>query len=335
MKQLRTIPMLIAVVVSGLAVVAVAPAPPAAADLYTILSQGSIAVEQGNNTAKCASPEGNFQSGERWYRRFDLGDEGVLGSFTPELVRFGVESVTTAIGHEYVPVRVRVYPFPAEDPLTSEDLDAMTDYLEASAELTDTLPDDHLVEVKPTAANGFSGEFDPATYDAVVEIAYDGHVDGEWFTFGTNDDEEDAPAGYFTFGPLCHDDDHDYDGIADHVEAINPVIQLEGVEKGRSDQDGDGVLEPDEDACPLYKGPTPRIDPPGCPVFSQTVSATYRPATDSVTGNVSGGADGVCQDQVDVTIYDVSTGMPLDTTQTAGPLAAMRGAPWARWWARR
>ena len=46
MKQLRTVTVLIALVMSGLAFVAVAPAPPAAADLQMTLTQGSIDVER-------------------------------------------------------------------------------------------------------------------------------------------------------------------------------------------------------------------------------------------------------------------------------------------------
>ena len=47
MKAMRTLTMVIAVVVSGLTLVAVAPAPPAAAVLTRTFTQGSLEVSPG------------------------------------------------------------------------------------------------------------------------------------------------------------------------------------------------------------------------------------------------------------------------------------------------
>ena len=108
---LRTLTMLIALVASGLALVTVAPAPPAAADVR-LFAQGSLAVDGG--TSYCWWSNSGLQVEASWVRRFDLGKLNITGPFTPQLVKFGVGWAVPAPEQPIVIVRVRVYSYPAD-----------------------------------------------------------------------------------------------------------------------------------------------------------------------------------------------------------------------------
>ncbi len=78
--------MIFALVASGLALVAVAPAPPAAA-VPSGYTQGSMVVAE----FKSKVCRGDVQSPSSWFRQFDLADLEERDVFSATKVRFGVE----------------------------------------------------------------------------------------------------------------------------------------------------------------------------------------------------------------------------------------------------
>ena len=89
MRLLRTVTTIVALVVSGLALVAVAPAPPAVA-AATSFSQGSLVVTE-SPTEVCTTEQG-AQTESAWLRRFHLDELAIYGTFSPSSVTFGVGS---------------------------------------------------------------------------------------------------------------------------------------------------------------------------------------------------------------------------------------------------
>ncbi len=283
MKQGRTVTGLIALVASGLALVAVAPAPPAAADVSRVLAQGSDTVEPGN-TAYCDNGEQTKQNESSWFRRFDLDTEGIYGDFTVNSVMFGIDKLKVAAGKTDVTVRVRVYRYPSESTLTSAALQD-ADYVQALTGLAALTEDRHAFVFPIDQTNGSQLRIDPSTDDAVVEVHYAGDVDGERFTIGSNREQESAP-GYMRYAD-CFGlaEISDLSTLPNGLSQVRPVISLEGLDTGfLSDRDRDDVPDdPDVDVCPDVKG-LPGGEHTGCPVLTRTVTASY--VGGAITGQV-------------------------------------------------
>ena len=302
MKLLRSVALVLAVVVSGLGIVAVSPAPPATA-AYTFFQQGSLAV---TNAADVCHPEDEDdirQLPSSWMRRFHLDDLAIYGPFVADSVTFGVAQSTPG-----ETVRLRVYRYPADDAtLTWAELHADTvPYKELSHTLLEGDTDRVITLPSPF------GQFDPATEDAVVEIHYAGGEGAERFGIGSNGDEQSAP-GY----RYCESDGEIQTMPAGH----NIVITLNGENGIDSDVDGDRVPDdPDKDPCAGRAGPRMGTYP-GCPSFVQEVEATYDARRDVIAGTISltGHDDVSCLDPVTVSLLDATTNDLLAATlSTAG-----------------
>src|SRR5687767_963289 len=121
MKLSRRVSLVLAVVMSGLGIVAVASAPPAAAADVS-LRQGSLAVANAAEVCRSEEESDARQLASSWMRRFHLDDLAVYGTFLASSVTFGVAQSTPGVS-----VRVRVYRYPADDPtLTWDELHADT-----------------------------------------------------------------------------------------------------------------------------------------------------------------------------------------------------------------
>ncbi len=310
-KQLRTLATLVAVVVSGLAVVAVAPAPPAAAWVTKLFTQGSLTVEpMQTNVGGCFDAATGARRPSSWLRRFQFGQQDLLGAFALDHVRFGVDRLRVATGRASVSVRVRVYRYPADKPLTLSELQNAF-YAESTVDLA-ALPQDRLGVAAPRTPQGLL-TLDPATDDAVVEVFYAGNKVGEDFTIGSNT-QHSAPWYSYTCSPT----------MKEMETAFRPVIALQARDTGNlSDMDGDDIPDiPALDPCP-HRAPGPYLPVvAGCPTIAQQVSASYDPVNEVVSGEVSistpdGAHDGIsCLDQVAVTLYDGDTLVPIGTSST-------------------
>ncbi len=311
-KQLRTLVTLVAVVVSGLAIVAVAPAPPAAAWVTKLFTQGPLDVEEGR-TSICTNS--GRQTEASWFRRFHFGKQELLGAFALDQVRFGVDRLQVAPGRTSVPVQVRVYRYPADDPtLTWAELQA-TPYSEDTVNLAE-LPQDRLALAHPRTPQGLL-TLDPETQDAVVEVHYAGNVSGERFNIGSNSGWQSADSSRLL--PTCSEPE-----ISPWSE-LKSVIALQARDTGSSDLDGDDIPDiPALDPCPRRAPGTYLPLLAGCPTIAQQVSATYDPVHDAVVGEVSastpdGAHDGIsCLEPTTVTLYDANTRRVLGTAPTAG-----------------
>ena len=214
MKCFRTLVMVLAVVVSGLALVATVPAPPAAAqaaaapdsaedaELRRTLVQGSLEITPGASPvcqvirwSVLGGVDGVLhQEDNAWYRRFDLGDLNLRGSFAPQVVTFGVGELRKRYERNFVPVRVRVYALSNDSPLTLAELQKAP-YAEDTVELTE-MPEDQMAGASVRNLSFKGLDLDPATQDAVVEVYHAGGPDteGEIFKIGANYEGESAPA---------------------------------------------------------------------------------------------------------------------------------------------
>ncbi len=312
MRLLRTVTTIVALVVSGLALVAVAPAPPAVA-AATSFSQGSLVVTE-SPTEVCTTEQGT-QTESAWLRRFHLDELAIYGTFSPSSVTFGVGQLAPGPSGA-ISLRVRVYRYPAADStLTWAELqDPDVPYLETDVDVTD---DDAYRAITVVPSLGFFGTFDPATEDAVVEISYAGGVVDERFGMGSNSLAETAP-GFFRYaGCGLSDEIRSMDQLA-ALEDTNIVIALNGENGIDADRDGDRVPDdPDRDACPGRPGPRGGAYP-GCPSFVQALTATYDAQRDVISGTLSltGHDDVSCLDPVTVTLLDAGTDEPLASTQS-------------------
>ena len=325
MKQLlRVTTMLVALIASGLAIVAIAPASPAAAYDWSLDQVEVTPTTQFGQTQVCAP--GGVQTPSSWFRRFSLaGDVGDGQAFSASSVRFGVDWVTPRSGASSVSVKVRVYRYPANEPdLTWENLRA-----DPHSDATATVAGDVHNQVL-TVEHDF-GSFSRSE-DVVVEVHYPGGAGtDERFLIGSTIGRE-AGFGFFSY-PTCPatlaelqpPPTIDRQPLWDEIEPIwqvwNTMKVVIGVDGDIGpDRDGDGVPDASDD-CPGRSGPRVSGNP-GCPIFLQVATATYDPKSDVVSGMVSidvpGGTDGVsCLDSVKVSLHDESTGALIGSAQTS------------------
>ena len=258
------------------------------------LSQGSHVVTEGHSII-CESD--GVQAPSSWFRRFSLADLKDTEAFSVNSVSFGVESISLPAGRlpRTVDVKVRVYHYPKDVPLTWAGLQAAPPPVHKAWS----------VQVQPTSGGyvtawdlkGFGGF--RRSEDMVVEVFYPGGVPGEGFVIGSNA----APVTEFGFhrytSPSC---DANGDGRVDESDnEITPTWKL------RTGNPMQVVIEVNGDFVP---------------VVNQEVTAKFDGRNEYVVGTVSTGGSS-CLGSVPVRLYD-STGALRGSGQS---IASPNGSP--------
>ncbi len=306
MRQLlRVTTMIVALIASGLALVAVAPAPPAAAAFTTFAQVGP---ESTPNSSICRN--GDSQTPSSWFRRFSLDSVAEGEVFNATSITFGVQSITLPAGMSSLKVRARIYRFPADGRhLFSWDDLSRAEFVGATATLTSS--DGPLKSVTVTSDFGSYDRSD----DMVVEIFYAGSVPGERFVIGSNGGQEQQ-WGLFSY-PTCSQTGDSIQETWTRFPNMGVVISVSGELGLDLDQD---TIPNNLDMCPNRAGPRDGAYA-GCPRFTQVVSAGFDWKKNVVSGTVSidvpGGTDGVsCLDRVPVQIVNATTGEPYGSPMT-------------------